>query len=150
MASFAAASYASRMRGSGSGGIRSYYTGGGRTYTNNHINTLANLQIKKNAYLNAKKKYENQKRSVSGGFRGWINRRRFGNAGQQARQARNNQLNANLKRRMNNARNQYKKANSTGNAWKAKRWFNGLMGSNRMYYTPQLRAAINRRKRAQV
>lgn len=149
MASFAAASYASRMRSSG--GTQSYYTGGGgRTYTNNHINTLANLQIKKNAYLNAKKKYENQKRSVSGGFRGWINRRRFGNAGQQARQARNNQLNANLKRRMNNALNAYKKANSSENAWQAKRWLNGLMGSNRMYYTPQLRAAINRRKRAQV
>lgn len=127
MASFVAASgYATKLRSSStpSSSAQIFYNP-----TNNYIRQLKNLRSAKREYLNAKKQYENQKRNVSGGLRGWINRRRFGNVGQQARQARNSQLNESLKRRLNNARNRYNRLNK--NSYSAKRWYNSLYNQNR-------------------
>ena len=145
MASFVAASgYASGMQGSGGRSEMRQLPNLERNRNRRYVNQLANLRIKKNTYLNAKKRFENQKRSVSGGFRGWVNRRRFGNAGQQARQTRNSQLNANLRVRFNNAKAQYNKANS--NASNAKRWFNRLFNRNRTNYEWKIKQEVARRK----
>lgn len=107
MASFAAVAYRP------SGGRSPYIKGPGRNFGNfgrvqAHENkearyaiAKANYNIAKNNYNKAKKAYNNQKRSVSGGLRGWINRRRLGAAGQQARNNRNRQLNSQLKTQLN-------------------------------------------------
>jgi|LakMenE18May11ns_1017448.scaffolds.fasta_scaffold9928303_3 hypothetical protein len=93
------------------------------------VNYMLAYNKAKANYEAAKKKYNNQKRNVSGGLRGWINRRKYGNIGEQARKLRNNQLNAQLKRNMNNAKARIEKVNKNGRA--SKNWYNQAYGQER-------------------
>jgi hypothetical protein len=127
MASFAATGY--RLpTGSSSSRPASYYQR--PNYKQLYVNARLRYNKAKAALNAAQKRYNNQKRNVSGGFRGWINRRRLGNAGQQARNTRNQQLNAQLKINLNAAK---KALNNTKNSryYQAMRWYNTLYHQNR-------------------
>jgi len=130
MAGFvASAGYARQLGGTGNGA---------RALTSRVINQQGNYVKAVIAYNRAKanfnaakKEYNKQKRNVSGGFRGWINRRKFGNAGEQARKSRNNQLNANLKQKMNNAKARLNKVVNEHNYWGKIQWYKSLYNMNR-------------------
>ena len=126
MASFAATGY--RLPTGSSARPASYYQR--PNYRQLYVNARIRYNKAKAALNAAQKKYNNQKRNVSGGFRGWINRRRFGNTGQQARNARNQQLNAQLKINLNAAK---KALNNTQNGkyYQAMRWYSTLYHQNR-------------------
>jgi hypothetical protein len=140
MTAFVAASGARLPMGS----FRPLVTGTGSVNNKQKKYVLAVMAYNKaKAEFNAaKKNYNKQKRNVSGGFRGWINRRKFGNAGAQARKARNNQLNANIQKKMNNAAARLKQLNS--NYWNAKRWYGTLYNYNRSQANWALKQARSR------
>lgn len=137
MASFAASRAGGlaggRRRGTyivGGGGGAYIAGGGGGAYKTNGNNEVTKyvkyvlaLNNAKAKYYAAKKAYNNQKRSVSGGLSGWINRRKFGNAGEQARKARNNQLNAALKNRMNRAKTALNNVEKIHNGLQRRMWY---------------------------
>lgn len=140
MASFAATGY--RLpTGSSSSRPASYYQ------RPNYRQVYVNARLKYNkakAVLNAaQKRYNNQKRSISGGLRGWVNRRRIGNAGQQARNTRNKQLNTQLKNNLNRAK---KALNNTKNSkyYQAIRWYNTLYHQNKSAANSALNSARRR------
>lgn len=100
-----------------------------RNYQKDYVRAVLAHNKAKAEFNAAKKKYNTQKRNISGGFRGWVNRRKFGNAGAQARKTRNNQLNAQIKKNMNNAKVRLNQLNS--NYSNVKRWYSSLYNQNR-------------------
>ena len=100
-----------------------------RNYQKDYVRAVLAHNKAKAEFNAAKKKYNTQKRNISGGFRGWVNRRKFGNAGAQARKTRNNQLNAQIKKNMNNAKNRLNQLNS--NYSNVKRWYSSLYNQSR-------------------
>jgi hypothetical protein len=126
MASFAAIGY--RLPSGSSARPASYYQT--PNYQQMYISSVIRYNKAKAAFNAAKKRYNNQKRSVSGGLRGWVNRRKFGNAGRHARNDRNKQLNTQLKNNLNRAK---KAMNNTqnNNYFKVVRWYNTLYNQNK-------------------
>ena len=128
MAAFVAASGARLPMGTSRAGPTSY----GhvvRNYQKDYVRAVLAHNKAKAEFNAAKKKYNTQKRNISGGFRGWVNRRKFGNAGAHARKTRNNQLNAQIKKNMNNAKNRLNQLNS--NYSNVKRWYSSLYNQSR-------------------
>ena len=140
MAGFvASAGYARQLGGTGNGAR--VLTGRVINQQKMYVNAVIAYNRAKANLNAAKKKYNNQKRSVSGGLRGWINRRKFGNTGEQARKLRNNQLNAQLKKNMNNAKARLNKVVNEHNYWARQQWYKGLFNRNRSSANYALRVA---------
>ena len=144
MASFAATGY--RLPTGSSSRPASYYQK--PNYRQEYVNARLKYNKAKAALNAAQKRYNNQKRSVSGGLRGWVNRRRFGNAGQQARNTRNQQMNTQLKNNLNRAK---KALNNTKNSkfYQAMQWYRTLYHQNRSLANSALNYALSKAKRNQ-
>ena len=102
MASFAASAY--RLPGGSSRIPATQYS------RNWHQRKSAANKVANNAakvYFSARNNANKQKRNVSGGLVGYIKRRIPGRIGEQARKNRNNRLNKNLIKRVNNTKRNY-------------------------------------------